>query len=101
MVTEHTPTPWHVGTGIANRIIYAEDGLAVADVFHGRHRGTEDKNAEFIVRAANNYQGLIDAMDFLVSTSTTEKLHTTNWYAALDNARTILAKAKGEIKCNT
>lgn len=66
MDAKHTATPWHVGTGKAARIIYGQDGLAVADatVFHCRQSPIEtaEINAEFIVRACNSFDDLMRAL---------------------------------------
>lgn len=64
MNAQHTPTPWHVGDGKAARIIYGQDGYAIADatVYHGRHGGAEEANAAFIVRAVNAHDDLVAAL---------------------------------------
>lgn len=63
MRMEHTATPWHVG-GNRSRIIYAEDGFAVADatVFHGHHEESSEANAAFIARACNAHDNLVTAL---------------------------------------
>jgi hypothetical protein len=50
--TKHTPTPW---TSKGDQVI--EDGEVVADCFQ-----LPEGNAEFIVRAVNSHEALLDAL---------------------------------------
>lgn len=68
MSTKHkpaTPLPWHLGVKQAERIIYTQDGWAVANatVYHG-HEDAEDckRNAAYIAHAANAYPRLVEAL---------------------------------------
>jgi len=85
MSTKHTPTPWHndympstgFGCGYGKSQIIASGGQAIAGIAcvepnkgEMYHKGTLSKeamdtleaNAEFIVRACNNHDALIEAL---------------------------------------
>lgn len=69
---EHTPTPWHVGTGggHASKIIYDAAGDAVADAktYHGLGAaGEAEANAAFIVQAVNAHAALVAALETMES----------------------------------
>lgn len=55
----HTPTPWHLA---GDSLIVEEHGISIAQMLN---RGTETPspraNAEFIVRACNSHDALLDA----------------------------------------
>ncbi|MBA8886128.1 hypothetical protein FHW12_000319 [Dokdonella fugitiva] len=91
MSAQHTPTPWHTGEGKAERIIYADDGFAVADaaVFHGRHVESPANNAAFIVRACNAHDELVAALRRAVEAAEARMPNAT----FLADARAALAKA--------
>lgn len=58
-MSDHSPTPWrHQPNGFANYDIMAKQGPL--DVCPARAHGLAD--AEFIVRAANAYQPMLDAL---------------------------------------
>ena len=93
MNAAHTPTPWHVVT-IDGSIgsIEAEDGSPVAQA---QPRGTlrhpdhaeRRANADFIVRAVNCHDDLVDALEAFLDVG--------NCKASRDMAIAALTKAKG------
>lgn len=63
---KHTPGPWHVGRGLALRIVYDKDGWAVASaaVFHNRFSENEDlANALLIAEAPDMLKALQELAD--------------------------------------
>ena len=61
MQTQHTPGPWHVGTGKAESIIYYKEGWAVANaiVFHSEISLEEiHANARLIAAAPEMLEAL-------------------------------------------
>ena len=63
---KHTPGPWHVGRGLALRIVYNKDGWPVASaaVFHNRFSENEDlANALLIAEAPDMLKALQELAD--------------------------------------
>lgn len=64
---EHTPTPWNVRGTNGLRIIYGENG-SIAEVKNLKRLVMEnDANAEFIVRACNSHEALLEACKIALS----------------------------------
>ena len=98
---KHTPGPWHTG-GSYSSIIYAADGLcrwygvANAVVYRARHGGTEtmQANAQLIAAAPE----LLAELEKLVTRERTEAAVSglsDDEMPWLDDARRVIAKAKG------
>lgn len=83
MTTKHTPTPWELNDSKDIVQIYS------TKVIHeSRLPSNSDRaNAAFIVKAVNERQGLIEALEGLLRGASQY-----NW----DQARITLAKAKGD-----
>jgi len=61
--TKHTPTPWATGAGMhpADQVFNTE-GAIVADCKWTNHDpARREENAAFIVKACNEYEGLLQA----------------------------------------
>lgn len=60
----HTPTPWHKGDGLRDNIVYDENGYAVCDckTYHGKGLAKAYENSQFIVRAVNSYEVMLQAL---------------------------------------
>ena len=78
-VMEHTPIPWYTelvtktDTGLQATIICARNdsrwpsgGRTIAEVGHWRDRIDPEADAQFIVRAVNNHDKLLAALEGLV-----------------------------------
>jgi hypothetical protein len=62
---EHDPTPWKTANTYAGGplVVCRADGLTL--VVEGHSSAQWKANAEFIVRAANNHEGLLEACEAL------------------------------------
>lgn len=71
-MSEHTPTPWRVGPDNVNPFyIAAPDqgmtafvGIVPIPMQTGRTEAENRANAEFIVKAVNNHDALVKALEF-------------------------------------
>lgn len=107
MKTQHTPTPWHLSEPpLKENFIYDEDGLLIADVngFFKREAAENSANADFIVRACNAHDELVEALENLqhadgcyceASFSSHAGSHPTHSIECQDAIKA-LAKARGE-----
>ena len=70
MSAAHTPTPW-VANNCAIETV-AEPSYVIGSVYEGDavdiDSATADANAEFIVRAVNNFDGLVAALQNIANT---------------------------------
>ena len=66
-MTNHTPTPWVCGPEYedGNPTYIHKDGHAIADCSMG-YGVEDDANAAFIVKAVNNHDALVQALQALV-----------------------------------
>lgn len=87
---KHTQLPWHVGgadaeTGQINIIGDPHHGFYVCGVIAGVE--SQEANAEFIVRACNGHDDLLEALRTIAKFGTCA--------ASRDTARAAIAKAEG------
>jgi hypothetical protein len=104
-VTGHTPTPWNVGELDRNgqRIIRNND-LEIATLWH--HSVVEiaeqmEANAEFICRAVNSHDQLVEALDWSMAVldgydPPLDKEPHRKFHAGIEAARAALRLARGE-----
>lgn len=59
----HTPTPWKVEEGINNDQFISNDEDVICSLHGLSDYETRQQNAEFIVRACNNFQKILDALE--------------------------------------
>lgn len=103
-MTKHTPTPWNVNGGMRPGIktVYADSGSICEMTNSQAHSDAEQEaNAAFIVRACNNHDELVSALENLqkVFVERAEHANGKTWtYGATANLNALkaLAKAKGE-----
>lgn len=97
MSAQHTPGPWHVGEGVAQRIIYDSRGWPIADakLFHGNSRSGEDvPNARLIAAAPD----MLEALKAIIDNDGGEgskHYHAIKLFDAREKARAAIAKATG------
>ena len=102
---KHTPTPWKQGVNYPERIIGEHEIVAFVNhpELDGKPNDREQANAEFIVRACNSHDELLEACKALVQNLEMEWLP--NGYGQCDyplsyriikNAKDIIAKAEGK-----
>ena len=101
-MSKHTPTPWEARPVPNAKIIaIAEVGyMHHAEVFSRKHNNepldeTAYANAEFIVRACNNHDALVAALENLDNAINEPSLGI-DIIRASDKARAILRTVKGE-----
>lgn len=66
----HTPTPWHVGMQ-PGPMVYGPLGEQIADCRAMIASGEAGRNAIFIVRACNNFEGVLGALKMFCVDHTT------------------------------
>lgn len=90
---KHTPTPWYFSPISCD--VWANPGFTICEVYPSGHETEEKKaNAEFIVRAVNCHDELVEALQRLRNA---EKAPRQEWVDALASADIALTKAgKGE-----
>lgn len=97
-MSAHTPTPWRQGKSFPEFVIGCEepDGRIIADL--GGHRDVAFANAEYIVRAVNNHEELLEALKWAMGTGrlTYMRRNSANgsYCDAVDRARAAIAKAE-------
>jgi hypothetical protein len=63
-MTEHTPTPWNIGISDNGRADWVfASGQAIADCEFINDKGVTEANAAFIVKAVNNHDALVKALE--------------------------------------
>jgi len=104
---KHTATPWKKGT--YKNCITAEtnDGLTIngayqdeAIDYYGGYLIAESvskNNAQFIVKACNSHEELIDALEGMVDTFKTLPTKTNRQQDALDEAQELLTELKSRL----
>ena len=104
MESKHTPGPWHVG-GIADSIVYAADGFAVANanVYHNSHGPHETGANARLIAAAPDMLAALEAIEARISGIWDNPalvafgpLSTNTDADCLAIARAAIAKAKGD-----
>ncbi len=100
MTIKHTPTPWHLRDGATNGEVHVcAPGRTIA-VCDARPPNECEANAEFIVKAVNSYDDMLEALEALVKY--VDALNDVSDEGGLtlcdeyDNAVAAIAKAKGE-----
>lgn len=72
MKAEHTPTPWKTGGSFGLDVLTSDGNTHIANcgIYQGENEYTQGKqaNAEFIVRAVNNHDALVEALNELLDT---------------------------------
>jgi hypothetical protein len=97
----HTPIPWtakgyDVRAGQAGRMIaYTGPHHAPDDQYPKGCKLEDEANAEFIAKAVNCHDDLVEALEFLVKAAETEP-GMSIYRSHIEKARAVLAKAKGE-----
>ena len=102
MTTQHTPGPWKVTKNPHTRLVFLNAGNRDYPLFKDDADGLDTtnadwSNAEFIVRACNAHDDLLEALEALMRA---EGLTDDDYYETIDGAmalaRLAIAKAKGE-----
>lgn len=94
--SQHTPTPWDICESENSNLVHIETSLEhptlageqIATVNKG-NKETRLANAALIVKAVNNHQSLIDALETLLHSETVDRRD-------YEQAETTLKTAKGE-----
>ena len=90
MDTQHTPTPWTYGNGNITHglVIYEPDSgkMVLHDAVY-----LSEEDAEFIVRACNAYDDLLEALERIAHGADVEP-----WDVIASIASAAIAKAKGD-----
>jgi hypothetical protein len=110
METKHTPIPYYLG--INPLMVKNRDGLRIAKIptlhEHGEREADdyniEMANAEFIVRACNNHDALVGALEFCTGIIEAYAFHAVkpkiqfneSGLAEFRKAQELLSRAKGE-----
>lgn len=98
---EHSPLPWRRGQA-GNLRIYAADGMgsdsgSIAEIYSHSERCSA--NIEFIVRAVNAHEGLIEALESyekaILALTDKQLIDNQPLMGAVVNGRAALAQAKG------
>ncbi len=106
----HDPIPWKLTKAIIgvdeDYLIHTEDDVHIAEVFEHqdleRPHGPSKENAEFIIRAVNNHDALLEALEAFVLTCENHpelKEYDARWPegSLYGKAEAAIAKAKIEI----
>jgi len=92
---KHTPTPWLVNVWTTGRRTIETDNRLVIAEIHQTHKDKErTANAEFIVRACNCHDELLEACQYLVDAFATVAQGSLE-QKGISRALQILAKIKG------
>lgn len=107
----HTPTPWEIADyGFNDGFIIlspkvSETGLRclrpVADIDHGSNRDQKRVDSEFIVRACNNHEKLLEALKDILSDHDVrmeqypDRNNQPNRIAVMERAREVITKVEG------
>lgn len=82
----HSPTPYSIDDD--GTVIYDADGVAVCFC----NKGDQKASAEFLTRAANNYDELVEVLEAITGTALS---YTDTTHKNVIRAFKILAKVKG------